>query len=110
MSTYISGPRTNFPGVALPEFDAEASRLRAEGQTVWNPGELELPEGSRWADYQRICLSYMLSCNAIHMLPGWEASKWARLEHHVATELGFPVTLAPAVNGRQADLLIGGEA
>ena len=33
----------------------------------------------------------LVACDAVYMLPGWPASRGARLEHHVAVELGLHV-------------------
>ena len=41
----------------------------------------------------RLGLRGLLDCDEIVMLPGWERSRGARLEHLVAVELGMTVTL-----------------
>lgn len=91
---YVSGPMTGLPGLNKPAFNAEADRLRALGFDVVNPAEVELPEGSTWADYIRHDLKLLLDCTAIVMLPGWERSNGAVIEHVVAVKLGMKVLLA----------------
>lgn len=36
-------------------------------------------------------LQMLLKCSAVCMLPGWKRSRGARLEHHVAEELGLDI-------------------
>lgn len=58
---------------------------------TFNPAEDDKP-GMEWHEYLREDIRLMMDCNAIHMLPGWQNSKGARLELHVAKELGMNVT------------------
>ena len=93
---YLSGPMSNLPAFNFPAFHAGAAALRAEGYTVINPAELDEadtePVGSKpWASYLRRDIVELMKAEAIALLPGWENSKGARLELHIATELGFEV-------------------
>ena len=88
---YIAGPMTGLPQFNIPAFTAKAAELRAQGHHVTNPAENGLPDDAPWAEHMRADIRDMMDCDAIHMLPGWAASKGARLEHHVATWLGFKV-------------------
>lgn len=89
--TYISGPMTDMPDLNFPAFHAAAARLRAQGVEVVNPAELGEHEGWAWADYLRRDIKALADCQTIYLLPGWENSKGARLEHHIARELGLRV-------------------
>jgi hypothetical protein len=93
---YLSGPMTGVPQFNAPAFNAEAAWYRALGYEVVNPAEVKLANGATWADYMRADLPLMMTCTRIHMLPGWQMSKGASLEHHIARELGFEVTHAPS--------------
>lgn len=86
---YLSGPMSGIEDMNYPAFDAAALRLRASGYEVENPAEN--PPCRSWADYMRLALVQIARCDVIGMLPGWEKSKGARLEHHIATELGMGV-------------------
>jgi hypothetical protein len=89
---YLSGPMTGLPDFNYPAFMAEAARLRAAGRVVVNPAEFGEVPGFEWHQYLRRDIRLLTACTAIHMLPGWSKSKGARLEHHIAVELGFVVT------------------
>jgi hypothetical protein len=95
MKIYVAGPMTGIPDNNYPAFRAAAARLRADGHDVSNPAELELPEGSPWSAYMRACLPLLSECEAIYLLPGFEASRGARLERHIALELGMTMLYAP---------------
>ena len=93
---YISGPMTGKPDLNFPAFHAAAAFIRREGVEVVNPAELNLDPGLTWEQCLRTDLMHLLSCQAIAMLPGWQLSRGARLEHHVAEQLGLNVITLPA--------------
>ena len=68
----------------------------AEG---YHPGASDASEHTSSACYMRTDLLALLSCDAIHMLPGWRESKGATVEHAVAVACGMPVTFAAATDG-----------
>jgi hypothetical protein len=90
---YISGPMSGKPGLNFDEFNAAAAKLRADGYQVINPAEITIDHGAKWEECLRRDIRAMMDCDAIAMLPGWEHSKGARLEHHIAVELGFEVII-----------------
>jgi len=90
--TYLAGPMTDLPDYNYPAFNSEAERLRARGAHVENPAEN--PDQETWEAYLRQALTQMLTCERIHFLPGWTKSRGARLEHHVALQLGMSMTFA----------------
>ena len=89
--TYISGPMTGLPELNFPAFHLKAKELRAEGRAVVNPAEIDEAPGRPWHEYMRKDIRLLMDCDTIHMLPGWENSKGARLELHIARELGMKV-------------------
>lgn len=89
MRVYISGPMTGYPEFNFPAFRAAAARLRADGHEVEDPSAKGVIAGWAWADYLRHDLRVLSDCEAIYTLEGWEQSKGARLEMHVAKELGL---------------------
>ena len=88
---YLAGPMTGYDDYNFPLFNRTAASLRAEGFNVINPAEHGIVEGAEWADYLRFDLAKIAGCESIALLPGWEASKGARLEVHVAQALGMSV-------------------
>ena len=44
-----------------------------------------------YSDYMRRDLSRLLECDTICMLPGWQKSKGARFEYHLARLLGMAI-------------------
>ena len=88
---YISGPMTGLPAFNFPAFNAAAAQLRAAGWHVINPAEHDEAPGQAWADYLRKDIRLLMDCTGVALLDGWERSKGARLERHIALELGMEV-------------------
>lgn len=101
----ISGVEDPFP----PAHAAKAD-LEARGYEVVSPAELDEAEGidsktagkgvsgsSQWARFlaRDIPLLVADDVEAVVVLPGWEASRGATLEVHVAGELGKPILRYP---------------
>lgn len=88
---YIAGPCTGIEDLNYPAFNAAAARLRADGHEVVNPAENPEPPCRSWAGYMRMSVAQVATCEAVAMLPGWESSKGASLERHIARALGMQV-------------------
>ena len=88
---YIAGPMSGHPDLNFPAFHAKAAELRALGFDVVNPAEINIPHPGTWLDAMRADLAQLVTCDGIHLLPGWERSRGATLEHHVAQALGLRV-------------------
>lgn len=95
MKIYVAGPMTGLPDLNFPAFHAAAAHLRAQGHTVINPAEINPDTTAAWEDCMRRDIAELVTCDGIHLLPGWRVSRGARLEHHIATSLGLMVTLHP---------------
>lgn len=97
-SVYIAGPMTSIPKFNFPAFQAAAEDLRAMGLGVRYTAKGNPPTPAKalpWDHYLRDALRVMLDADAVVVLPGWRESKGARLEVHVALELGVPVVEYP---------------
>lgn len=95
MATYIAGPMTGYPEYNHPAFHAKAAELRASGEEVINPAEIDAEIGldQPWDTYLRRDLILLAEhCDKIVLLEGWEKSKGASLEHHVGEKLGMTIT------------------
>jgi hypothetical protein len=91
---YLAGPMTGIEDFNFPAFNKMAAELRARGYLVENPAEHGVVENAEWADYMAYDLTRLGLCGQVAVLPGWESSKGARLEVHIAHELGMSVVNA----------------
>lgn len=89
---YIAGPMTGIPEMNFPAFHAVADQLRAMGHIVINPAEINPDKSMAWDECMRTDIAALVTCDAVHLLPGWENSKGATLELHIAERLGLKVT------------------
>lgn len=83
---YIAGPMTGYPELNYPAFEMAAKKLRSMGFEVVSPAELNLIDESYLRAMRKDILA-LVDCDHIVMLDGWEKSKGATLEHHIATVL-----------------------
>ena len=88
---YIAGPMTGVAELNFPAFHAAAALLRADGWHVENPAEINADPKAGWLECMRTDIARLATCDAIYMLLGWERSKGASLEHHIARALDFQV-------------------
>jgi len=89
---YLSGPMAGLPEHNFPAFADATKRLRDAGYSVLSPHEIDSQPGKAWAEYLRVDLVEMLNgATALALLPGWENSRGANLERHVAEALGWPI-------------------
>lgn len=96
-AVYLSGPMTGLPDFNRPAFHAAAAALREQGHVVINPAEVDLGPDATWVDYMRVHLAEIARrVTQVFVLPGWEGSRGAQLEVHVARSLGLPVVPVPA--------------
>lgn len=97
MRIYIAGKMTGLPELNFPAFHAEAARLRALGHEVINPTEINPDQHMTWLECMRTDIAALVFCDAIQLLPGWQNSKGATLEHHIAERLGLHIIMPPVV-------------
>ena len=90
-TVYISGPMTGLPGLNFAAFDKAASALRSLGFTVVNPAEVNPDAAMPWEQCMRADIKALCDCDVIALLTGWENSKGAHLEVHIAHRLGIKV-------------------
>lgn len=88
---YIAGPMTGLPNFNFPAFHAEAARLRGLGYEVVNPAEINPDQHLTWEACMKTCIAALVFCDVIRLLPGWQNSKGASLEHHIAERLGLMI-------------------
>lgn len=91
MKLYISGPMTGLPELNFPAFHAAAAELRALGFEVVNPAELNPDGATPWAQCMRNDIKALCDCDVLALMRGWEQSKGAHLELHLAHRLEIGV-------------------
>ncbi len=86
---YIAGPMTGYPELNFPFFNTAAKSLREQGHDAVNPAEIVTDQSADWQTCMRADIAQLVTCDAILLLPGWETSKGATLEAHIAHSLGM---------------------
>lgn len=86
---YVAGPMTGLQDLNFPAFHAAALALRARGFEVINPAEINVDPKTSWAACMRQDIAQLVTCDAVVVLPRWEASKGASLEVYIAERLGM---------------------
>jgi hypothetical protein len=105
MRLYVAGPMSGYPEHNFPAFRAATDALRKMGHTVTSPVEMDEGEGfnpggadvvagsAQWADFLARDVKVVAdpTIDGLVVLDGWEQSRGAALEVHVARELGKSV-------------------
>lgn len=102
---YVSGPMTGLPDLNFPAFHAAAQALRTQGFEVVNPAELNPDPTAAWDQCMRADIKALCDCDGLALLGGWENSKGAHLELHIAHRIGIKVrTLEAWLSDQFADV------
>lgn len=112
MRVYLAGPMSGIPEHNFPAFRAATDALREQGYTVMSPVEMDEAEGfdaatapnigagsPEWSDFlaRDVGIVAKAETEGVVVLPGWESSRGAALEVHVARELGKPIFRYPSL-------------
>lgn len=94
MKIYIAGPMTGIDNHNYPAFVTAAGQLIIAGHEPLNPvdSEWENPTPGApqpWEWYMRRAVRMLSEADGVALLPGWENGRGARLEAHIAAELGM---------------------
>jgi hypothetical protein len=90
---------TGLPDHNFPAFNAAAEQLRALGYDVVNPAEINVDKSLSWEACLREDVKALCDCDILALLPGWEGSKGAHLEVHIAHRLGIEVVSFYQIGG-----------
>lgn len=90
--TYISGAISSELATAPRKFaDAEKRVIQMIGGDVINPMKLPHNAGASWEEYMAVDILELIGCDTIYMLPCWQNSPGARLEHAIAAKTGMRI-------------------
>ena len=109
LRVFISGPISDKPNRNQSAFEHEERLLREEGYSTFSPFSIarypqetfqewealsggEVAKQREWQYYMRVCIGQIPLCDEMRMLPHWQNSHGARLEHQIARELGLKIT------------------
>lgn len=101
---YISGPITGTDDY-MERFARAAERLRGMGYEPVNPAAVtaQLPP-MEWAECMAVAAKCMEMCGTIYQMRGWQGSRGAVIEWHLAAAMGMDVLdaegLEPDAGGR----------
>lgn len=89
---YVCGPMTGLPGLNFRAFFEADKQLRDCGYEVLNPADRAgRTEGMPWSWYLRRCIKDVADSDGVALLTGWDKSKGAALERHIAQQLNMPI-------------------
>lgn len=110
---YLAGPMSGIPYFNFPQFFAYQALLECKGYQVWSPAQNDIGKHGRFYELcptgshdelvaTGVKLSYrtalkddlafiMERAEAIALMPGWEKSKGAAVEHALAVCLGLEI-------------------
>ena len=97
-TVYISGPITGQLDCAKQIFEAAELGLKKQGFKVLNPFKFNDDHDKTWEAYMKVCIKQLLKADKIYMLPYWQRSKGAVIEHQIASDLGINIHYILNVN------------
>jgi nucleoside 2-deoxyribosyltransferase len=109
MRVYLAGPMSGLPDFNYPAFHDGAKALRNAGYDVVSPAEVNPETDQEWAYYMRRDIPELLTCDGVVVLPGWENSKGASLEVHIARALDMPIRDIAVVESRPMTVTTDGD-
>lgn len=96
MKVYISGKISDLPTEQVKAKFAQAeAQVISYGHTPVNPLKNGLEISEHWNKHLAADIALLLECDAIYLLTDWEDSKGARIENHIAEEMGFELIRQP---------------
>ncbi|MBK5254327.1 MAG: DUF4406 domain-containing protein [Peptostreptococcaceae bacterium] len=102
LKTYIAGPISGMEEEAFRNFAKAEEELNSQGYAVLNPMiDAKFTLSFSYMDWIKHGLFLLDLADAIYMLPGWENSKGARLEHAYAECRGIKIIYAEEPAGEE---------
>lgn len=91
MRLYLAGPITGYPDYNRDAFEVAAIALRLHHHEPVSPFENGVYVNAPWSAHMRADLKRLVDADGVAVLPGWECSRGATLEVHIAQALGMTV-------------------
>ena len=94
---YISGPISLGDTATAEDIERNKESFRMTARYLENAGDVPLSPlvnegvGKTWNEYMRLDIALLMTADKIVMLPGWEHSRGARIEHDLAVALDMQV-------------------
>lgn len=85
---YISGPMTGVEDFNRPLFTKVKKMVAQTGATVLSPADIK--QGPPWEQQMKQCVRHIADSTKMVMLPGWENSRGALIEHMIACQVMIP--------------------
>jgi len=85
---YLSGPMTGIKDLNVPAFNHYARKLKADGYSVFNPGDNTSKD---WTESMKIDIRELTKAEVVFVMPGWAKSKGVMIECFIAQALSIPV-------------------
>lgn len=91
-TVYLSGKISGLKEpVAQAKFEKAERMFIDFGYDVVNPMKLDHDHDRTWCEYMKRDIKALCDCTMICMLPNWEESRGAVVEHTIAQMIGIPV-------------------
>lgn len=89
---YIAGKVTGEPiAECTMKFGTAQNAIEALGFEAINPLEVVGDWNTPWNEAMKKCISAMIECEAVVLLPDWIDSKGAKLENQIANSFDMPI-------------------
>lgn len=90
---YIAGPITGMDDGNRAAFDTAERVLREAGYETVNPHSIKLPLDVDWHVAMRKCIGFLVRCDGVALIDGWDNSEGARIEKWIAEQVRIPVKM-----------------
>lgn len=92
MKIYISGAITGHDREeVIFKFTTAQKEIESRGHQVLSPLDNGLPPSASWEHHMRADIAMMMAAQCVVMLPCWNTSRGAILEHDLAQRLYIPI-------------------
>ena len=96
MKVYISGKISGIPHTdVIEKFRQAEQQIIGYGHQPINPLNNGIDVSESWNKHMAADIAMLLECDAIYLLADWSDSVGARIEAHIAAEIGIDIMHQP---------------